>query len=49
MTTYDNGAPFADWKVAPKHCGQVCFIRDCPVCGVTVNPKVPANVELGEN
>jgi hypothetical protein len=42
----DDLPPTPDW-VPPfvRHCGELCFERDCPVCGVLVMP----DCVLGEN
>jgi hypothetical protein len=45
MTTHDNGGYDLDWQVVPKHCGEICFERVCPVCRETL--KIPPNIELG--
>lgn len=45
--TGENGPEMDGWQVQPpKHCGEWCFERDCPVCGVTLPMPL---CELGEN
>jgi hypothetical protein len=45
MTTHDNGGYDLEWQAVPKHCGEICFERVCPVCRETL--KIPPNIELG--
>jgi hypothetical protein len=47
VTTYDNGPAPDEWVPYAKHCGEICFVPDCPICGVAVTLSIPANIELG--
>ena len=51
MSTFDNAPPLDGWELPPRyHCGDLCFDRECPTCGVDtiLHPQIPPNVILGD-